>query len=569
MPSTCSLQLEPELHPDQLDPELLFRLLGETLEIDPTTIQGATLLRYSFDARKRHMKWNSEWSVALEGDPVEEEAELGLALPNSAPTEEAPHVVIIGSGPAGLFCALDLARGGARVTLCERGKDVQERRKDLALLNRGEEAAPDSNYCFGEGGAGTYSDGKLYTRSGDKTAIEGILRELVALGAPENILAHWRPHIGSNLLPKVIAEFRRQLESAGVEFQFNTRVEELLTRGDSVCGVRTNHGEITADSVVLATGHSALDSLQMAQRAGAQVAAKGFAMGVRIEHPQQWLNNIQYHGKGQEANLPAAFYELSSQVDERGVYSFCMCPGGWVVPSQAATGKLVVNGMSLSKRDSPFANSGIVVGLEPRDWCGKRGWRWGWHEVLKKAAAVSEDPMLKEVIEDPRGGASIPVAEGRLPIHPDLDPFFGVRIQHALEVLAAHAGGGQHKAPAQSCANFLQGHGRVGEPKESSYLPGLTSADFHEILPKGIARRIAAGLEQFSEQLPGYGDEFGQLIGVETRTSSPVRVLREENTLEAAGLSNLFPCGEGSGYAGGIMSAALDGKRVAQAILKD
>ncbi|RMH01470.1 MAG: FAD-binding protein, partial [Planctomycetota bacterium] len=493
--------------------------------------------------------------------------------PIPPPPPAAPRAAVVGAGPAGLFCALELLRAGRRVVLLERGKEVQARRRDVAALNRGEPADPDSNYCFGEGGAGAYSDGKLYTRSGRPEQVRAVLEELVAHGAPPEILWSWRPHVGSNRLPKVIEAVRRSLLAGGAELRFGARVEALIVAerpdgGRRVRGVRLAGGEeIAAEAVVLATGHSALDAQRLAVAAGAPAEAKGFALGVRVEHPQAWLDRIQYRGARETAHLPPAFYELKTQVDERGVYSFCMCPGGWIVPSQAEPGTLVVNGMSLARRDSPFANSGLVVAVEPKDWCGKRGWRWGWPEVLRRAAAVSDHPLLHEEIADPRGGPPVRVAEGRLPVHPAIDPFFGVRLQVALETLAAHAGGGDNRAPAQRCDHFVAGAGEVAPPLPTSYRPGLTPADFDAILPRGVARRLRRAMREFDRLLPGFAGAEGQIVGVETRTSSPVRLRRDPETLAAPGLAGLHPCGEGAGYAGGIVSAAIDGRRVAAAVV--
>jgi len=527
-------------------------------------------MRYSFDARQRRMQWNASYQVWINEDPSEEEKNLfsESSLP-APPPESAPHVVIVGAGPAGLFCALDLLRSGVRVTLCERGKDVQGRRKDIADLNKGMPVNPNSNYCFGEGGAGTYSDGKLFTRSGRKADVHALLEEFVVFGAPPDILSNWRPHVGSNLLPKVVSNIREALEIAGANIRFGAKVVEILEEGRKVKGVRieTEGGEedIATNALVMAHGHSSLDTLLVLQRAGAEMEAKGFAMGVRIEHPQSWVDDLQYQGINQSIDLPSAFYELTSKANERGVYSFCMCPGGWVVPSHTGEGRLSVNGMSLSKRDSPFANSGIVVSISPKDWCGKRGSRWGWDSLLREAAAVSDAPLLHEVIKDPRGGADIPVAEGRLPVHPEIDPLFGVRLQWAMETVAAHVGGGENKAPVQSCFDFINNPTQSREPADSSYLPGLTPVDMSSFLPKGIANRLLIAIMEFDKKMGGY-IQFGQMIGVETRTSSPVRVLRECETQENTTLKGLFPCGEGAGYAGGIMSSALDGKRVAASV---
>lgn len=570
MSHSVVFELPPDCDPEEQPQEAWRDMASQQLELPMADIAEVQLVRISFDARARHMEWRISAEVYMQGEevpaPPSEEAPR-----YAAPADDAAHVVIIGSGPAGLFAALRLIEKGVKVTVCERGKEVQARRRDIADLNRGEEAEPESNYAFGEGGAGTFSDGKLYTRSSKRGSVDDILKMFVAHGAPARILSAWRPHIGSNLLPKVVSAMTETIRAAGSEVLFDARVDEILTDGaenPTTKGVRlSDNREIEAQAVVLATGHSALDALQLAQRAGATLEAKGFAMGLRVEHAQEWLDQVQYRGMREDAGLPASFYEVNTQIHERGVFSFCMCPGGWIVPSQTTPGTLVVNGMSLSKRDSPYANGGLVVSIEPKDWCGKRGWRWGFNDLMKKAAEISDHPMLHESIEDPRGGNPIEVKEGRLPVHPAIDPFFGVRLQLALELLAAHAGGGDGKAPAQRCDLFVAAEGEVGEALPTSYLPGLTPTDLAEFLPRGITNRLREALTEFDEHLPGFAGATGQLLGVETRTSSPVRILRDNETLESESLSGLYPCGEGAGYAGGIVSAALDGVQVANRIV--
>lgn len=567
MSTQAVLLLPPNREPGEIPADELCRLVESELGMEEGSITKARLSRVSLDARKGKMLWRAAvtaWKADEEPPPLPPTSPVPIP-PVSGP---APRLVIIGSGPAGLFCALDALRAGLQVTVLERGLPVQARRRSIAQLNRGEPTDPESNYAFGEGGAGTYSDGKLYTRSGKKGEPEAVIHEFIAHGAPDSIGWMARPHIGSNLLPKVVEAIRETIEKGGGEIRFEAKAEKIHSENGAVRRVELEGGEtLDADAVVLATGHSATDAVLMARASGATIEAKGFAVGVRIEHPQAWLDKIQYQGLSrEETGLPASFYECSAQVDERGVYSFCMCPGGWIVPSQAEPETLVVNGMSLSKRDSAFANSGVVVSLEPKDWCGKRGWRWGWPDLVKKAAELSEHPLLHEVVEDPRGGASLDIASGRLPIHPGLDPLYGVRIQVALEVLAARAGGGGNQAPAQNCGDFVREKGPEQALASTSYLPGLTPFDFATLLPKGVARRLRTALTVFENKLPGYLGKAGQMIGVETRTSSPVRILRDPETLETEGLAGLYPCGEGAGFAGGIVSAALDGKRVAAAV---
>ena len=503
----------------------------------------------SFDARRGKRLWRVELEVFGAGEVVP--AAPATTPPTYGPPPEgAPHAVIVGSGPAGLFAAHDLLAGGFNVTVLERGRDAQERRRPIAEQNRGRPADPDCNYCFGEGGAGTYSDGKLYTRSGDAAGVRAVLERLVAHGAPPEILVSWRPHVGSNRLPKVVTALRETIERSGGRVLFGARAEKLRTRADgserrvgAVVYRDLDSGDarrVECDAVILAAGHSALDALLMAERAGARLAPKGFAMGVRIEHPQPWLDERQYGGLRGACDLPPAFYEVTAQSGGRGVYSFCMCPGGFIVPATTAPDRVVVNGMSLARRDSPFANSGIVVALEPEDWCGGRGVSFGFLELLGRE---------------------------RLPDHPDEDPLLGVRLQLALETRAAAAAGGENRAPVQRADAFLAGQGETPPALETSYRPGLTPVDLARILPRGIVRRLRAGLQDFDAKLPGFAGPEGQLVGVETRTSSPVRIVRDADTLESREVRGLYPAGEGAGYAGGIVSAALDGRRVAAAVL--
>ncbi len=543
--------------PDPAPPAGLERIAREAarqLGVARVALGGVRVERVSFDARPRHRVW----LVAVE---VWRPGESGptAARTDPPPIEpvrpDAPHVVIVGSGPAGLFAALDLLAAGVRTTVFERGGDVRQRRRPLALLNRGETEVGESNYCFGEGGAGTYSDGKLYARSAEKRAKAAVLETLVAHGADPQILSSWRPHVGSNRLPQVVRGLRESIVRAGGAVRFSSRVEALRVERD-VAGGRRIAGvtwrdlarpgsaleRLDSDAVVLATGHSARDALEMAHAAGARLDPKGFALGVRAEHPQAWLDTHQYGGLRATCDLPAAFYELVEQVDGRGVYSFCMCPGGWIVPATTSGDRVVVNGMSLSRRDSPFANSGLVVQLEPEDWCG----------------AAAADNGIAELM----GGA---------PGHPADDPLFGVRVQEALERRAALAGGGRGRAPAQRLDRFLAGDGSAGTLRPTSYRPGITPVDFWQLLPRGIAQRLAQGIRAFEGRLAGFAGDDAQMLAPESRTSSPVRLARDRERLvalaaEGGELEGLYPAGEGAGYAGGIVSAAIDGRRVAAAI---
>ena len=451
------------------------------------------------------------------------------APPEIAPVPAYPDVrgrrpvIIVGCGPAGMFAALRLVELGLRPVVIERGKDVQARRHDLAAITRRGEVDPDSNYCFGEGGAGTYSDGKLYTRATRRGNVNDVLRTLVAHGAPSDIRVDAHPHIGSNRLPQVVAAMRDSIRAAGGDVVFNARVTDLVKDASGrVCGARTADGEEhVGEAVILATGHSARDVFEMLHRDGIAIEAKPFAVGVRVEHPQPLIDRIQYH-LGQQPRhpaLPAASYRLAHTVDGRGVFSFCMCPGGWIVPAATAPGEVVVNGMSLSSRDSRYANSGMVVSVELED--------------LTPYAAHG--------------------------------PLAGVAFQAALEKMAAEAGGGHQRSPAQRLPDFVTGRESATLP-ESSYHPGLTAAPLHALLPPGIGHRLQAGFAHFGKTMRGYMTDEAVVAGVESRTSSPVRIPRDGDTLEHPSAPGLYPCGEGAGYAGGIVSAAMDGVRVAESL---
>ncbi|HEY7373244.1 MAG TPA: FAD-dependent oxidoreductase [Polyangia bacterium] len=478
------------------------------------------VLRRSLDARKgRPLGQRLRVLVARAGEALAP-ADAPAPPPPRWPTgRPAPRVVVVGSGPAGSWAALRLAEAGVPVTIVEQGKPVQPRRRDLALLTRGE-LAESSNYCFGEGGAGTYSDGKLYTRAKDREGVAAVLDDLVRFGAPADIVVEARPHVGSNQLPRVLQALRAHLAALGVDYRFESTVAGLRVAGGRVQAVRLAGGdELPADVVVLAVGHSARPVYAWAAAAGIALERKPIAIGVRIEHPQRLIDEIQYGEAAGHPKLPPAFYELTSGDGDRGVYSFCMCPGGWIVPAATEADGVVVNGMSLSRRDSPFANAGMVVTVAAGDFG--------------------------------------PAAAG---------PLAGVALQRQVEQAAFRAGGGRFRAPAQRLGDFLDGRsgGAVGA---SSYRPGLAPADLGAVLPAFVAQALRGGLRRMGARLPGFLFPDATLVGVETRTSAPVRLLRDDATLMSPSLAGLYPCGEGAGYAGGIVSAALDGARVAARVL--
>lgn len=498
------------------DADDLRRAAAQLLGIAPEEITAVRPRKRSIDARGARVKIRMQADVYYNEEPAAEES----PRPEYPEVHGDRRVVIVGAGPAGMFAALRLIELGIRPIVLERGKDVRARRHDLAAIQRRGIVNPDSNYCFGEGGAGTYSDGKLYTRSTKRGSVENVLRTLVAHGAHPDIMIDAHPHIGSNNLPKVVAAIRESIIAAGGEIRFESRVTDLvIDAGSTIRGVITAAGdEITGDAVILATGHSARDIFRLLARRGVPIETKSFAMGVRIEHPQPLIDRIQYHHHVRDPRLPAASYRLAATVRERGVFSFCMCPGGFIVPSATEGDEVVVNGMSLSRRDSPFANSGLVVSVEPEDLA--------------------------------------PFAEH--------GPLAGMVYQKSLETMASTAGGGMQRAPAQRVTDFVERRASATLPP-SSYKPGLAPAPLHELLPKALAERLAGGLQSFGRSMRGYMTEEAVLVGVETRTSSPVRVPRDAETLEHPTLRRLFPCGEGGGFAGGIVSAALDGVRVAEA----
>ncbi len=516
LPGELTLELALD---DAEDDAAIRRRVAETLRVAESELPPIVVRKRSLDARRGRLRFHLLIEIGARDEA------LGGAPPREVTGE--PRVVVVGEGPAGLFCAYELARRGIACIVVDRGKLVQPRRHDLKGLNRYGKVDPDSNYCFGEGGAGTYSDGKLYTRAHKRGPVRDVLELLALHGAPPAVLVEARPHIGSNRLPKVVTALRERLAGVGQVFRFGARVTGLVMRphGDArrVAGVRLADGsEIGADAVVLATGHSARDVFELLLEAGVRLEPKPFALGVRIEHPQPLINRIQYGRSELHPKLPNASYRLACQVDGRGVFSFCMCPGGWIVPAATEPGALVVNGMSLSRRDSPFANAGLVVAIEPHDWeaLGFRG------------------------------------------------PLGGIHVQSRIERAAFEAGGGELRAPAVRALDFVEGRASADVP-ETSYIPGTVAADIRAVLDAAgleLATRVRRALVEFNQSMRGYLTNDAALVGVESRTSSPVRVPRDPETLESPDLLGLYPAGEGAGYAGGIVSAALDGMRVAERV---
>ncbi|MES2996363.1 MAG: FAD-dependent oxidoreductase [Verrucomicrobiota bacterium] len=494
---------------------------AEKLGVSADRISGCRLRKHSIDARQRTIKVQLRLDVWTDG-PMPAEKPVHWTCPPLA--GNAKTCVIVGCGPAGIFAALRCLENGVKPIVLERGKDASARRFDLAPILREGRVIEDSNYCFGEGGAGTFSDGKLYTRATKRGPVARVYEILVAHGAPERIRTDAHPHIGSNLLPNVVKAMRTSIIAAGGEVRFNSKVTGMLLASGKIHGVRTADGvEISGDSVILATGHSARDIYQLLAAEKILLEQKAFAVGFRIEHPQPFIDRNQYHlppGKPRPDLLPAASYRLATKIRDRGVHSFCMCPGGWIVPAATENDEVVVNGMSLSRRDSPFANSGLVTTIEPDD--------------------------VKSLV--PQHGV-----------------LAGIAFQKSLERSAKETGGGGQMAPGQRAADFLTGKVSADLP-ETSYFPGATSAPLHEIFPRFATNRVREGLKLFDRQIRGYASRDALLLGFETRTSSPVRIPRRDDTLEHPQINRLFPCGEGAGYAGGIVSAALDGMRVADAV---
>ncbi|MFT4061406.1 MAG: FAD-binding protein [Edaphocola sp.] len=514
MPKTITIRLAPN---EAANDQLIRQAAAAQLKVAPQSINAAQVTRRSVDARGKNIMVQVQVNVFI-GEPFVNAFAFEPRLQYVGNKEQ---ILIAGAGPAGLFAALSLIEQGFCPVIIERGKDVRNRRRDLAAMNKQGIVNPESNYCFGEGGAGTYSDGKLYTRSTKRGSVSKSLQWFHHFGADERILFEAHPHIGTNKLPGIIVAMRQQIEACGGKVLFDTKLTDVLVEGGALKGIEVNDSEkIMARALILATGHSARDIFQMLYRKNILIEAKPFALGVRIEHPQDLINKVQYGcGPAQYGDMVGpASYSLVSQENGRGVFSFCMCPGGIIAPASTNEGELVVNGWSPSKRDNPYANSGMVVAVNEADFA-----RYGF-----------------------------------------TGPLAGMYFQQMVEQKAWQYGGGQLKAPAQRMADMVSGRLSATLPA-CSYLPGVTAVDMADVLPKEIFAALGAGFVSFGKNMKGYFTNEAIVTATESRTSSPVRIPRNDNTLQHPQITGLFPCAEGAGYAGGIISAAMDGGRCAHA----
>ncbi len=498
-------------------------------------ITATRILKRSIDARQRTIFINLKVRTYINEMPADDEYERTVY--NNV--EGKPQVIIVGAGPGGLFAALRLIESGLRPIVVERGKDVRERKKDLALISREHAVNPESNYSFGEGGAGAYSDGKLYTRSKKRGNVDKILNVFCQHGASTAILADAHPHIGTDKLPRVIENMRNTIINCGGEVHFETRMDALIIENEEVKGIETNTGKTFLGPVILATGHSARDVYRWLATNNVTLEAKGIAVGVRLEHPAELIDQIQYHNKnGRGKYLPAAEYSFVTQVEGRGVYSFCMCPGGFIVPAASGPEQVVVNGMSPSNRGSRWSNSGMVVEVQPEDLDNGQ---WTMDNGQLAAQSNCQFSTVKSQL---------------------LKVLY---FQEELERQAWLQGGMRQTAPAQRMVDFTRKKLSYDLP-DSSYSPGLISSPLHFWMPEFISKRLSQGFQQFGRMSHGFLTNEAVMIGVETRTSSPVRIVRDKDTLQHVIVRGLFPCGEGAGYAGGIVSAGVDGERCAEAV---
>lgn len=513
--------------------------------LDVRTINAIRILKRSIDARQRTIYINLTIRVFVNETPSEDEFER-TDYPN---VEGRPAVIVVGAGPGGLFAALKLIELGLRSIVVERGKNVRERKEDLARISREHKVDAESNYSFGEGGAGAYSDGKLYTRSKKRGSVEKILNVFCQHGASPTILSDAHPHIGTDKLPRVIENMRNTILACGGEVHFQTRMESILIEGQKVKGIETNTGKTFLGPVILATGHSARDVYRWLYAHGVQLETKGIAIGVRLEHPSMLIDQIQYHNKnGRGKYLPAAEYSFVQQVDGRGVYSFCMCPGGFVVPAASGPHQLVVNGMSPSNRGTKWSNSGMVVETRPEDLLLPE------MQLQAEPFSGSNESLTEELI----------LRDGKQP-EGTVHTLAMMRFQEKLEQICWQQGNMRQTAPSQRMIDFTRKKLSYDLPA-TSYSPGLVSSPLHFWMPSFLSERLSKGFQLFGKSSRGFLTNEAVMIAVETRTSSPVRIVRDKDTLQHLTVEGLFPCGEGAGYAGGIVSAGIDGERCAEAV---
>lgn len=513
--------------------------------LDVRTINAIRILKRSIDARQRTIYINLTIRVFVNETPSEDEFER-TDYPN---VEGRPAVIVVGAGPGGLFAALKLIELGLRPIVVERGKNVRERKEDLARISREHKVDAESNYSFGEGGAGAYSDGKLYTRSKKRGSVEKILNVFCQHGASPTILSDAHPHIGTDKLPRVIENMRNTILACGGEVHFQTRMESILIEGQKVKGIETNTGKTFLGPVILATGHSARDVYRWLYAHGVQLETKGIAIGVRLEHPSMLIDQIQYHNKnGRGKYLPAAEYSFVQQVDGRGVYSFCMCPGGFVVPAASGPHQLVVNGMSPSNRGTKWSNSGMVVETRPEDLLLPE------MQLQAEPFSGSNESLTEELI----------LRDGKQP-EGTVHTLAMMRFQEKLEQICWQQGNMRQTAPSQRMIDFTRKKLSYDLPA-TSYSPGLVSSPLHFWMPSFLSERLSKGFQLFGKSSRGFLTNEAVMIAVETRTSSPVRIVRDKDTLQHLTVEGLFPCGEGAGYAGGIVSAGIDGERCAEAV---
>lgn len=537
------LRILPEI---AVNEQRLKSYLAQEKGLNLRDIQATRILKRSIDARQRTIFINLKVRVYINELPKEDEYEHTVYNK----VEGKPQVVVVGAGPGGLFAALRLIELGLRPIVIERGKNVRDRKKDLAQISREHAINPESNYSFGEGGAGAYSDGKLYTRSKKRGNVDKILNVFCQHGASTSILADAHPHIGTDKLPRVIENMRNTIIECGGEVHFQTRMDALIIEKGEVKGIETQTGETFLGPVILATGHSARDVYRWLAAHEVTLESKGIAMGVRLEHPAHLIDQIQYHSKtGRGKYLPAAEYSFVTQVEGRGVYSFCMCPGGFIVPAASGPEQVVVNGMSPSNRGSRWSNSGMVVEIQPED-------------ILGMQQSIAEEIKAKQNEQLLQLNPSLCTAK-LTTINQEL--LSVLHFQEELERQCWLQGGRQQIAPAQRMLDFTRKKLSYDLP-ESSYAPGLISSPLHFWMPDFISRRLSLGFQQFGKSSRGFLTNEAVMIGVETRTSSPVRIVRDKETLQHITVRGLFPCGEGAGYAGGIVSAGVDGERCAEAV---